>query len=86
MDIALISHRLALGKSRHEFSALERARDAAISDNARLEEENKKMKYRIKHLVRALRKENEKDCQSSGVASAQEQSGESEIVSGNVEG
>ena len=51
----LYSLRSALGSARHEANALRGERDAAVREADRLAEENGKLRYRIKHLVRAVR-------------------------------
>ncbi|MEC9232917.1 MAG: hypothetical protein VX403_03315, partial [Planctomycetota bacterium] len=51
----LYSLRSALGSARHEVNALRGERDAAVREADRLAEENGKLRYRIKHLVRAVR-------------------------------
>lgn len=51
----LYSLRSALGSARHEANALRGERDAAVREADRLGEENGKLRYRIKHLVRAVR-------------------------------
>ena len=53
----LYTLRSALGAARHEARTLRGERDAAVKECGGLREENEKLKYRITHLIRAVRED-----------------------------
>ena len=51
----MLELRSSLGKARNETRAMEKAFEEAKENNAKLAEENAKLKYRIGHLVRHVK-------------------------------
>ena len=51
----MLDLRASLGKARVETQALEKAHAEALEKNAKLQEENDKLKYRVTHLVRHVK-------------------------------
>ena len=51
----MLALRVSLGKARVETQALEQAHAEVLEKNVKLEEENKKLKYRVTHLLRHVK-------------------------------
>ena len=51
----MLELRASLGRARVETRALEKVHAEALEKNAKLQEENDKLKYRVSHLVRHVK-------------------------------
>ena len=51
----MLELRASLGRARVETRALEKVHTEAMEKNAKLQEENDKLKYRVSHLVRHVK-------------------------------